>query len=126
MKEILYKNKVVGIFFRTIAKGSVPITDGKEPLQIVTLKHPKGKYLVAHTHKPMRRTTEQMQECLVVRKGKIKIDIYAPDKTLFKKIQLKAGDMYLSLAGGIGIHILENAEVVEFKNGPFLEDKVLI
>jgi len=126
MTEILYKNKVVGMLIRTIKSGSLPVTDGRHPLQVVTLKHPKGKYLIAHTHKPMVRTTRRMQECLVVRKGRIKLDLYGPDNKLFKKIILKAGDAYLSLNGGIGIHVLKNAELMEFKNGPFLEDKVII
>ena len=111
---------------RTLKRGSIPITDGKEPLQMVTLKHPKGKYLLAHTHKPTPRKTECMQECLVVRKGKIKLDLYGLDNRLFKKLALQTGDVFLSLRGGIGIHFLENSELIEFKNGPFVEDKVLI
>lgn len=126
MQEILYKNKVVGILVRTIKSGSLPVTNGKEPLQLVTLKHPKGKYLVAHTHKPVRRQTATMQECLIVKKGKIRVDLYGPDKKLFKKIILKTGDFFLLQNGGIGIHMLEGSECIEAKNGPFIEDKILI
>jgi len=124
--EIKYKNKVVGMIFRAIKNGSIPLTNGKEPLQVVTLKHPSGKYLLAHTHKPTVRKTESMQECLIVRKGKIKIDLYGPDKKMFKKIILKTGDFFLLMVGGYGIHMLENSELIEFKNGPFIEDKILI
>lgn len=107
-------------------KGSIPQTEGKEPLQLVTLKHPKGKYLLAHTHKPTPRKTAKMQECIVVKKGKIKVDLYGPDKKMFKKVMMKAGDLLLLSNGGYGIHILEDAEIIELKNGPFAEDKVLI
>lgn len=126
MAEIRYKNKLVAIFLNRLPVGSIPQTDGKEPLQLVTLKHPKGKYLVAHTHKPVVRKTAKMQECLVVKKGKVKIDLYGPDKKMFKKIIMKTGDLLIILSGGLGIHVLEDAEMIELKNGPFVEDKVLI
>ena len=126
MAEIKYKNKLVAILLGRFTDGSIPQTDSKEPLQLVTLKHPKGKYLLAHTHKPTERKTSKMQECLIVKKGKIKIDLYGPDKKMFKKIILKAGDLLFLVNGGYGIHVLENAEMIELKNGPFIEDKVLL
>ena len=124
--DIKYKNKLVAIFLGKFPKGSIPQTDGQEPLQLVTLKHPKGKYLLAHTHRPMPRKTAKMQECIIVKKGKIRVDLYGPDKKMFKKVTMKAGDLLILLNGGYGIHILEDAEMIELKNGPFVEDKVLI
>src|SRR3989338_925148 len=115
--EIKYKNKLVAIVLGSFPKGSIPQTGGQEPLQLVTLKHPKGKYLLAHTHQPTPRKTAKMQECLVVRKGKIKVDLYGPDKKMFKKVILKTGDLLILLNGGYGIHILEDAELIELKNG---------
>ena len=124
--DIKYKNKLVAIFLGKFPKGSIPQTDGKEPLQLVTLKHPRGRYLLAHTHKPISRNTAKMQECIIVKKGKIKIDLYGPDKKMFKKVTMKTGDLLILLNGGYGIHILEDAEMIELKNGPFVEDKILI
>lgn len=127
MEKFVYKNILIGIRVKRLRKGSVPITDPKELVQLVGLKHPKGAYLKAHAHKPRRRVTQRLQEGLVVRKGKIKIDLYAPEsREKCKSITLKAGEMFLLLNGGYGIHVLEDAELFEFKNGPFLEDKILI
>lgn len=126
MEIIKNKKTIIGILVRNIKPGSLPVTDGKEPLQVVTLKHPKGKYLAAHTHRPVQRKTERMQECLLVKKGRVKIDLYGPNKKLFKKIIMKVGDFMILQNGGIGIHMLENSECVELKNGPFVEDKILI
>jgi len=129
MTNIRYKNKLVGILLRSFPKGSIPHTDGKEALQLVTLKHPKGKYLVAHRHKPKKRIIKTLQECLIVTKGKIGIDLYGSDGKNFKKfktITLKKGDVFILLNGGYGIHVLEDAEMVELKNGPFVEDKILL
>ena len=126
IEKIFYKKTLIGLRITDIQNGSVPLTDGKEPLQIVALKHPKGAYLKAHAHRPRKRVTASLQECLFVRKGKVKLDLYGPDKKLFKNLFLKAGQIFLLMRGGIGIHILENAELFEAKNGPFKEDKILL
>lgn len=127
MEEIYYKKTLVGIRIRTLKKGSIPITRDEEPLQLLGLKHPKGHYLLAHKHEVKRRSTDNLQECLVVRKGKVKVDIYAPGDIKCKSIILKAGELFILLNGGYGIHILEDAEMFEVKNGPFMgDDKILI
>ncbi|NCN25876.1 hypothetical protein COT94_01815 [Candidatus Falkowbacteria bacterium CG10_big_fil_rev_8_21_14_0_10_37_14] len=126
MDKIFYNQELVGFKLESVAPGSVPITEENQPLQIVSLKHPKGTYLKAHRHAPKHRETECLQECLVVRKGNVRIDVYSSDGVFIKAIELSAGQIYVSVSGGIGINILEDAEIFEFKNGPFVEDKVLI
>lgn len=126
MEKIFYNKKLLGFRLRSIVKGSIPITEGGEPLQVVTLKHPKGSYLKAHMHSPRKRVTSSMQECLIVKKGRVKIDLYGSDKKFFKSMYLSAGDMFLLMNGGIGINVIDDAEMIEVKNGPFKEDKVLI
>jgi len=126
MDSIYYKKTLVGIRIKKMGKGTVPVTPPQEPLQMLTLKHPKGKYLLAHMHAPKKRTTTRLQECLVVKKGRIKIDLYSPDKKLFKKIFLNAGEAFILMNGGYGIHVIRDAEMMELKNGPFKEDKVLL
>ncbi len=126
MEKIFYKKKLVAIKIVRMPEGTSPVTDGKEPFQALTLKHPKGKYLLAHKHKHKRRVTSRLQECLVVRKGKVKIDLYGPDDKKFKSVTIGAGEALLLASGGYGIHVLQDAEMMEFKNGPFLEDKILI
>ncbi len=126
MKKYTYKGTVVAMHIQKLINGSVPQTDGKEPLQIVTLKHKKGKYLQAHMHTPKVRKTESLQECLVVIKGSVKAELYAPDKTKFKVVVIKKGEILILMHGGYAINFIENSEIFEVKNGPFIEDKILI
>lgn len=126
MEQIFYKKILVGIKITALKKGSIPVTDDKEPLQVVALKHNKGAYLKAHMHRPRQRVTRRLQECLIVKKGRIKVDLYGPDKKLFKKLFLNSGQILILMNGGIGIHVVRDAEIFEFKNGPFKEDKILI
>jgi hypothetical protein len=95
-------------------------------LELLTLKHPKGTYLKAHVHIPRKRITRHLQECFIVRKGKVRVDLYGPDKNLFKHIYLKAGELFIALTGGHGFHVMEDVEMIELKNGPFKDDKDFI
>ena len=116
----------MAVKFTKIHKGSNPLTDPNQPLQLVTLKHPRGSYLKAHMHKPQKRITRSLQECLIVKKGKIRLDLYSPTKILFKNTYLIEGQALILLTGGYGIHLVEDSELFEIKNGPFIVDKILI
>ena len=125
MEKILYKGNLIAIHITRITDGSIPVTDPSYPLQLVTLKHSQGKYLAAHYHKDTTRKTTKMQECLIVRKGLVKVDLYAPTGVKFIDITLKTGDVLILVNGGYGIHVISDCELIEVKNGPFIEDKVL-
>ena len=126
MPPIVHNHQLLGIKVDKITPGSKPITDPKEFIQMVTLKHPRGTSLPAHYHKPRIRRTTKLQECLIVKKGKVKLSLYSPEKKLVKKIILKTGQAFIALNGGLGLTVIDDAEIIEIKNGPFKTDKVLI
>ena len=126
MEKIIYNNTLLAIVFKKFKSGAVPLTDPLEPLQVLVHKRQRGKYTKAHMHKPAQRITQKLQECLVVMKGKIKIDLYAPDKKFFKSTYLSLHEIVIFMNGGHAVHLLKDSEIVEVKNGPFVEDKVLI
>lgn len=122
----MYKNTLIGIRISVFPKGSTPHTDQQEPIGLLTLNHPKGTYLKAHIHIPVRRIAPKVQECFIVRKGKVRVDLYGPDKKFVKYIFLREGQAFLSMNGGHGFHVLEDCEIWEVKNGPLKKDKVFI
>ena len=126
MEKFFFKKTLVAVKFTKINEGSNPLTDPDQSLQLVTLKHPRGSYLKAHMHKPKKRITRTLQECLIVKKGKIRLDLYSPTKILFKNTYLIEGQALILLTGGYGIHLVEDSELFEIKNGPFIVDKILI
>ncbi|MEK7151436.1 MAG: hypothetical protein AAB784_01830 [Patescibacteria group bacterium] len=127
MQKIRYKNQTIGILVRAISRGSLPQTAVKEPLQLITIKHSKGKHLVAHTNPPVVLNNHSVQEGLVMRKGKIRMNLYGPDEKLFKKIILKPGDAFILQKGGHSFDFLEDSEFIEIKNGPKIwKTKILI
>ncbi len=126
INKVIYKKKLIGYKVSKIQKGTIPITDPKEYLQMVTLNHPRGTILKAHLHTPKKRITYQLQECLIVKKGKILISLFGQDKKFIKKLYLTQGQAFILFSGGIEIKMISNSEIFELKNGPFIEDKVLI
>lgn len=126
MEKIVYNNNLIALRIKKLKSGVNSPSDPNESLQIVTHKRLSGEYTKAHIHSPKKRTTETLQECLVVIKGKIKIDFYGSDKKYFKSIYLSPGEAVVFISGGHGVHILKDSEIFEIKNGPFINDKILI
>lgn len=126
MEKIIYKNTLLAIRFKKFRQGAIPLTEPSEPLQLLVHKRPAGKYTPAHLHIPKKRVTEKLQECLIVMKGKIKIDLYTPDKKICKRLYLSVGEVIILINGGHSVRLLQDSEIIEVKNGPFVEDKVLI
>lgn len=126
MKIIKQDDKIIALVFDgRLEDGTKPLTDEKWPLQVLGLKHPKGKVLAAHCHRLTQRTTESLMEMLMILSGLVRVTIYyrqAPIET----VELAAGQGVMIVDGGIGIEVLEDAEMMEFKNGPFADDKVVI
>ncbi len=123
MDKFFYQDTLMGLRISDFNPGSTPVTAPEESTQILTINQPKGTLIKPHFHKPVKRETQQLQECLIVRKGKIQIDLYAPDKTVFEHITLNAGELFITISGGHSIQIIEDAEVFEIKNGPFAQDR---
>jgi len=126
MKKCYYKKTLIGIKITSFAKGSIPQTNPKESLGMLTIKLPKKTQIPAHIHKSVKKITYGSQECLIMKKGKIKIDLFGPDKKFFKSLLLKTGELFMVVSGGHKITVLEACEMFVIKNGPFKEDKIFI
>ncbi|MFH1088348.1 MAG: hypothetical protein V1719_00725 [Patescibacteria group bacterium] len=126
MKIIKKDDKIVALVFDgKFEEGTKPLTDERWPLQVISLKHPKGKVLAAHCHRDTQRVTESLMEMLLVLTGRARITIYYHQMPL-ETVELSASQGVMIVDGGIGIDVLEDAGMMEFKNGPFIEDKIII
>ena len=90
------------------------------------MKHPAGKVIYAHTHNVVPREVSYTKEVLVIKKGKLRVDFYEDDKTYIESHIIEQGDIILLAYGGHGFECLEEVEMVEIKQGPYLgeQDKV--
>lgn len=90
-------------------------------LQLGHMTRPAGYEVVPHTHNPVERNTIGTQEVLFIKAGVIRVDFYAHDHRFIDSRELKTGDLVLLAGAGHGIEVLEEATIVEVKNGPYIE-----
>lgn len=99
------------------------LTEEDYSQQLAYMHHPAGKIIDAHVHNFENRNVVHTQEVLVIRKGVLRVDFYREDHTYAESHLLKAGDIILLAAGGHGFEVIEEVEMVEIKQGPYLGDK---
>jgi len=83
------------------------------------MRRPRGHLIPAHRHNEVTRQVGTTQEVLFIRSGRVRVDLYSlPDVYLTSRV-LEAGDFILLSAGGHGLEMLEESEIVEVKQGPY-------
>ena len=127
IEKIFLGGKLVAIHVREFPNAkTTPINAPDGALQVMTMKRAKGDVAKAHRHVPKKRSTELLQECLIVVKGKIRYDLFDEEGKCFKGVLLKEGEAMLILGVAHAVHFLEDSHVYELKNGPFIDDKEFI
>jgi uncharacterized protein with PhoU and TrkA domain len=106
---------------------TVFITPPEDKQQVGFIVYPKGSVIARHIHKPWERHIVGMAEVLVVRTGHCQIEIYDGNKDFVASRDLYQSDVVIMVGGGHGFRILEDAVLLEIKQGPFLgaDDKEL-
>ena len=92
--------------------------------QLGYMKHPKGHKIHPHTHKLAVRQVQYTQETLLVKSGKIRVDFYSDEKKHIGSEELVAGDTILLAGGGHSFVFLEESELIEIKQGPYVSLEV--
>lgn len=90
--------------------------------QLASMSYAAGKVIPAHTHNPVRREVSYTQEALFIRKGKVRVDFYTQQQEYRVSRILRAGDVILLIKGGHGFEVLEELNMVEVKQGPYVGD----
>jgi len=90
-------------------------------LQLGHMRRPAGYQVVPHIHNPTHRESVGTQEVLFIKTGRIRIDFYSFEEVYLESRTLSGGDIILLAGAGHGIEVLEDATIVEVKNGPYVE-----
>lgn len=97
-------------------------TPGSFSQQVAYMKHPPGHKIAAHVHNMITRQVLYTQEVLIVRRGKVKVKLYASNKLYIGDRILCSGDLILLCGGGHSFEMLEETSMIEVKQGPFTGD----
>ena len=97
-------------------------TQNEASQQIAFMRHPKGKEIIPHVHNPVERRITDTQETLFIRKGSLRVDFYTQEKEYLESRTLTTGDAILLIAGGHGFEAMDDLEMIEVKQGPYVAD----
>lgn len=81
--------------------------------------YPQGGKVKRHSHLPLQRHLVGTPEALMVRKGKVEVDLFSLDKEFLGTWTLDQGDLILLVAGGHSCRCLEDTVLLEIKQGPY-------
>lgn len=100
------------------------LTKDEDYQQVAYMGHPAGHVIIPHYHNRKPRTVDYTCETLIIRKGVLAVDLYE-NQEVIHSFEMKTGDIVTLFSGGHGFRVIEDVEMVEVKQGPFMgaEDK---
>tara|TARA_B100001123_G_C15252445_1_gene1003314 strand:- start:60 stop:494 length:435 start_codon:yes stop_codon:yes gene_type:complete len=125
VEQVKHKNEILALIIRNSFKkeGIKFFTPNDYSLQVGYMNRPKEYSIKPHIHYLIPRTVNALQEVLFIKKGKLRVDFYDNKKNyLFSEI-LFTGDFIVLISAGHGFFMLEDSEIIEVKQGPYMEDK---
>jgi hypothetical protein len=133
LEKIFFKNELFALILRKqnqFKKYGVDFfTNNKDLLQVGLIKHKKNHQIKSHKHIKKIRKINYCTEVLIIKKGVLKIRFYNNDGIDIKKDKtLRKEDIIILFKGGHGFLTKEKLEMIEVKQGPYIEnsDKILI
>lgn len=106
----------------TVSEGIKFFTSEDNNLQVGMLGYTTGTRVDAHLHKDNIRTIKGTQEVVIIKKGQYRADFYDEEKIYIKSYILKQNDVIIFIQGCHGFKSIEDVELIEIKQGPFLKD----
>jgi hypothetical protein len=88
--------------------------------QLAFINHPAGEIIQPHIHNSAPREVQYTQEVLFIRKGKLRVDLYSNQQEYLESCVIESGDVILLVNGGHGFEVIEEIEMIEVKQGPYI------
>lgn len=122
IEQITHDNVQLAILLRKdyCEKGIQFLTGETDPLQLGYMNRPQGYVIRPHTHNPVERKILHTHEVLFIKSGKVRVDFYTQEKSYLRSIVVSEGDVILLAEGGHGFKMLEESEIIEIKQGPYV------
>lgn len=125
IERIYYQKRELALILRSSfrSEGIEFFTPSNYSQQIGYMNRPTGYVIQPHVHNPVERQVEYTKEVLFIKSGKVRVDFYTDEQVYLESRILEKGDFVLLAFGGHGFFIIETAEIIEVKQGPFAGDK---
>jgi hypothetical protein len=98
-------------------------TDDQASQQLGYSNREAGYVIPPHFHNPVKREIYNTVEVLLIKSGRVRIDFYDENQDYLESYIVSQGDVVLIALGGHGFEMLEASEIIEIKQGPYVDDK---
>ena len=124
MKKIQFNNITYAILIDSNyeSNGIEFFTPNEYSQQLAYMKREKDYEIQPHIHNKVVREVFYTQETLIIKRGKVRVDIYNENHEYLSSTIIKSGDIILLVSGGHGFKMLEETEIIEIKQGPYVEE----
>lgn len=125
LEQIEFDSQVYAIIIRTgyVAEGIKFFTNDDSSQQLGYMNRKKGYQIQPHVHNEVLREVTLTQEVLFIKTGKVRVDFYSQQMEYKISKVLEKGDVILLANGGHGFEIIEDAEIIEVKQGPYCGER---
>ena len=100
-------------------KGLTFLTEDENFIQVGVWNYEKDKRLETHYHNSFPRESTKTNETVYVVKGTIKCNLYKESGEKISSHKIEQGEMIVQFNGAHEYFIIEDAVVIETKNGPY-------
>jgi len=121
IEYITHKDRLLSIIIRTkFEKDGIEFfTPDEFSQQLAYMRRPSGYVIEPHIHNIIDRQVQLTQEVLFIKSGRVRVDFYNDNRYFLESRELFPGDVILLAAGGHGLTMLEESEIIEVKQGPY-------
>lgn len=125
IEQIIHQNELLALIIshRFNQPGIHFFTPDELSQQLAYMHHPMGKIIQPHVHNPVPREVIYTQEVLFIKRGKLRVDFYNDQQEYLESRVLETGDVILLITGGHGFEVLEEIEMIEVKQGPYVGEQ---
>jgi hypothetical protein len=122
IENIHHNEKLLSVIIRANYKseGIEFFTPDNYSQQLAYINRVKNYIIPPHVHNIVKRDVQFTQEVLVIKSGKVRVDYYDNNKNYLESKLLYQGDVVLLAYGGHGFEMLEDSEIIEVKQGPYI------
>ncbi len=126
IREIKHRGELIAMILpHDYSKPGLEFFTSKEvSLQLGYMKYPANHHIVPHVHKPAAREVQYTLEAILVKSGRVAVDLYTNAKEYIGTEELTPGDVILLISGGHGFRFKEEGELIEIKQGPYVSQDI--
>jgi len=126
LEKIHHKKKLFALIIRKKyrkKRGINFFSSKKDNKQIGYMSHKKNHIIYPHLHRRRDARIFYTTEVIILLKGKLRVDFYDNKKEYLFSKTLSKNDIIYLIQGAHGFKVLEPIEMIEIKQGPYLQSK---